>query len=158
MNKLLSACLIPVCFVVLSACVDETAEDNSSDDFDVTVKIQDTEGVTRDSFFPSETMQMSINIENVANENFTILFEDEQKFEFKVTDTNDKVVWTWSDNRTFDTQATSITLEPDESYGARYNWNLLLSDSTVLPAGKYTLSANVLRVNETATAAFTMLE
>lgn len=159
-SRFLTATLF-TCAVALSGCSDLTEsslDDDGSDIFDVTVKTLDEDGTQRDTFYPSETMRMELNIKNVTDAPYSITFEDEQKFEFEITDSDDKVVWTWSDGETFNSEESYIALEAGESYGARYNWNLLLEDSSMLPAGTYTLSGEILNVDEIATATFTMAE
>jgi len=149
------------CIFTLSGCsdtIDSDLDDDGSDIFDVTIKAQDQDGTLRDTFYPSETMRMALNIENVSGEAYSITFEDEQKFDFVITNSDDEVIWTWSDGETFDSEETYISLEADESYGARYNWNLLLEDSSMLPAGTYTLTGEVLNVDEIGSTTFTLSE
>ncbi len=153
--------LIAAGLLTISACsetADSDLDNDGSDLFDVTVKVQDADGTLRDTFYPSETLRMVLNIENVSDSAYSITFEDEQKFDFEVTNSDDEVVWTWSDGQTFDSTATFLALEPEESYGARHNWNLLLKDSSMLPAGKYTLTGEFLHVDEVASATFTLFE
>ncbi len=142
----------------LTACSDllDTDDDDGDSNFDVTLQLQDGDGTQRSSFYPSETLRMKLNVENVSSSNYTLYFDDSQTAEFEVIDSEGDTAWLWSEGQTFSTVESSIDLASGEEYGLRYDWNQLLSDSSMLPAGEYTVNAWFIAVDEVASTTFTM--
>ncbi len=151
--------LVAASVFLIAACTEvDTSESDNNSLFDVTLTLQDDIGSQRSSFYPSETLRMRLNIENTSNSNYTLNFDDSQVADFEVLDSEGEVIWTWSEGQTFNTTASSFDLASGDDYGLRYDWNLLLEDSSVLPPGDYTAQAWFISIGEAATSNFSMLE
>jgi hypothetical protein len=78
-----------------------------------------------------------IGIKNDRLRGETLLFSCSQMFDIEVTDRSGKLVWRWSNDKSFLQVLWQLELSPGEAYAQEANWNLTGNDKKPLPHGSY---------------------
>jgi regulator of replication initiation timing len=93
-----------------------------------------------------ETVRVNFSLTNFGSQKVTLVFPSPKIFDFKVLDSSGKVVYEWSQDKSFPALIVEIALEPGQTKTASLPWECKL------PPGEYVIIGIVSSYNMTITA------
>jgi hypothetical protein len=93
-----------------------------------------------------ETVRVNFSLTNFGSQKVTLVFPSPKIFDFKVLDSSGKVVYEWSQDKSFPALIVQIALEPGQTKTASLSWECKL------PPGEYVIIGIVSSYNMTITA------
>jgi hypothetical protein len=99
-----------------------------------------------DSIKTGETVRVNFSLTNFGSKKVTLVFPSPKIFDFKVLDSSGKVVYQWSQDKSFPAVIVEVVLEPGQAKTASLPWECRL------PPGEYLLVGVVSSYNITITS------
>ena len=82
-------------------------------------------------------VRLVLELKNLTNETLSFSFSSGKQYDFEVHDSNNQLVWKWSQGQSFIQTFTSITLGPKEQIKFTPVWDQKDNEGSQVPLGTY---------------------
>jgi hypothetical protein len=111
---------------------------SSGEAFATSLLLRDANGTPQDRFRLGESITFELTVRNRRDFSVTAQFADGRQSDFVVLERGtNRVLWKWSDGRSFTQQTSQIVFAPNETRRFRVDWNQLTASGTSILPGRY---------------------
>jgi hypothetical protein len=86
--------------------------------------------------------RLTLTLTNIASYPVTLYFPSEKRYDFSARDSLGRLVWTWSNGKTFPTVPSEVVLAPGASLSHTESWSFVQNNGLPVMDGPYTVRGN----------------
>jgi hypothetical protein len=128
---------------LLYGCGDGLSINFSEDSgFITTLSLIDEDDEVVDVVQQGDPVILSFSFQNISGANQTFLFSDAQQYDLEVYDSQDTLVWNWSNGLLFTQALSTLSFEVDETKAFEEVWDQTSNEGDQVPVGIYDVYVN----------------